>query len=488
MTVDEERNDAPTDLTQCTATELLAQYRRGTASPVEATCAVLERIERLDPQLNALCFVAAEEAVAAATASEARWQRGEAMGPLDGVPATIKDLVLTKGWPTRRGSHTVDPDQPWDVDAPATARLREAGAVLVGKTSTPEFGCKGETNSPLTGISRNPWDLTRTPGGSSGGTAAAVAAGLGPLSIGTDGAGSVRIPAAFCGNVGMKPSFGRVPAHPLSPFGTVAHLGPHTMSVVDAALMLNVLKRPDARDWTSLPPDDGDLLDGLDDGIAGWRVAFSPTLGYAGNVDPEVSAAVELAVEVLASAGAHVEQVDPGFDDPLEITTGLWFTGAWTLWNSLRAEQQDVTDPDFAAEAALGAELSNLDVQRLVLRRGELGSRMRQFMEHHDLLVTPAVAVPAFEAREAGHTPMNPAAMLGWTPFSYPFNLTQQPAITVPCGLTRAGLPIGLQLVGPMFADDRVLRAARAYELQTGPVARPSCSWAHAAAHDDVER
>ncbi len=227
-----------TDLTQCTATELLALYRSGAASPVEATQAVLDRIAAVDPTINAFCLVAGEEALASATASEVRWQRGEPVGPLDGVPTSIKDLILTRGWPTRRGSRTVDPDQPWDVDAPATARLREAGAVLIGKTTTPEFGCKGETNSELTGITRNPWDPSRTPGGSSGGTAAAVAAGLGPLSVGTDGAGSVRIPAAFCGNVGHKPSFGRVPAYPLSPFGTVAHLGPHTMSVTDAALML----------------------------------------------------------------------------------------------------------------------------------------------------------------------------------------------------------------------------------------------------------
>ena len=168
------------------------------------------------------------------------------MGALDGVPTSIKDLLLTRGWPTRRGSFTVDPDQPWDVDAPATARLREAGAVFVGKTTTPEFGCKGETNSPMTGITRNPWDPSKTSGGSSGGTASAVAAGLAPLSIGSDGAGSVRIPAAFCGNFGFKGSFGRVAAHPLSPFGTVSHIGPHTMSVADGALMMNVLKQPDA--------------------------------------------------------------------------------------------------------------------------------------------------------------------------------------------------------------------------------------------------
>ena len=342
------------DLTQRTAHELLAMYADRSVSPVEVTQAVLDRIDAVDPRINAFCLVAVDEALAAASASEIRWQRGEPIGPLDGVPTSIKDLILTKGWPTRRGSHTVDPDQPWEVDAPVTARLRDAGAVLIGKTTTPEFGCKGETNSDLTGITRNPWDPTKTPGGSSGGTAAAVAAGLGPLGVGTDGAGSVRIPAAFCGNVGFKPSFGRVPAYPLSPFGTVAHIGPHTMSVTDAALMMNVVKQPDARDWTSLPPDDADYLSGLDDGVAGLRVAYSAALGYA-DVHPEVAAAVATAVEELAGAGAIVQAVDPGFDDPIEITTGLWFTGAWTLWNTLTPAQQAITDPDFAAEAELGA-------------------------------------------------------------------------------------------------------------------------------------
>ncbi len=203
------------------------------------------------------------------------------------------------------------------------------------------------------------------------------------------------------------------------------------------------------------------------------RIAYSPTLGYVDNVDPEVAAAVDAAVGELADLGAVVEAVDPGFDDPLEITTGLWFTGAWTLWNQLSSEQQAVTDPDFAAEARLGAPLSNLEVQRLVLRRGELGSTMRQFMHRYDLLVTPSVAVPAFEARPAGHTPLDPVVMLGWTPFSYPFNLTQQPACTIPCGLTSAGLPIGMQFVGPMFADSLVLRAARAYETHPSAAGPP---------------
>jgi aspartyl-tRNA(Asn)/glutamyl-tRNA(Gln) amidotransferase subunit A len=462
----------PGDLADCTATELVALYRAGRVSPVEATRAALERIERLNPTLKAFSYIAAEAALASARASEARWMRGEPYGALDGVPASIKDLILTRGMPTLRGSRTVDASQAWEIDAPAAARLREAGAVILGKTTTPEFGCKGETNSPLTGIARNPWNPDKTPGGSSGGTAAAVAAGMGAVSIGTDGAGSIRIPGAFCGNVAFKPSFGRVPAYPLSFFGTVAHLGPHTMSVPDAALMMNVLTRPDARDWYSLPPEERDYTEGLETGIGGLRVAWSPRLGYAKHVDVEVAAACEQAVHRLADLGAHVEAVDPGIEDPLEVTCGLWFVGAWTLWNTLSAAQQTLTDPDFAAEARLGAGYSALEVQQLNLRRAALGSHLRQFMQRHDLLVTPTVAIPAFDVRPPGQSAMSPEALLGWTPFSYPFNLTQQPACTVPCGVTANGLPIGLQFVGPMFGDALVLRAARAYE-SVRPVRRP---------------
>ena len=453
-----------TDLADCSATELLQLYRARQASPREAFRAVQARIDRFNPVFNAFCHLALDEAEQAAVKSEARWMRGAPCGLLDGVPASIKDLILTRGMPTLRGSHTVAADQPWEVDAPASARLREAGAVILGKTTTPEFGCKGETNSPRSGITRNPWDPRKTAGGSSGGAAAAVAAGMGPLAVGTDGAGSVRIPAAFCGNFGLKPSFGRVPAYPLSPFGTVAHLGPHTMSVADAALMMNVLKQPDARDWTALPFDARDYTVGLDDGIRGLTIAYSPTLGYARNVHPEVAAAVDSAVRQLEAQGAQIEAVDPGFEDPLEITTGLWFVGAWTVWNTLTPAQQAVCDPDFRAEALLGAQLSALEVQQLQLRRGALGSHMRQFMQRYDLLVTPAVAVPAFDALPAGHAPMDPTAMLGWTPFSYPFNLTQQPAASIPCGLTKSGLPVGLHIVGPRHADALVLRAARAFE------------------------
>ena len=467
------------DLTQCTATQLLGLYRSGQASPVEATQAVLQRIARLNPLLNAFCLIDEAAAMASAHHSEARWQAhrrsGAAVLPLDGVPLSIKDLILTQGWPTLRGSKTVNPDQPWEVDAPVSAHVREAGAVLLGKTTTPEFGCKGETNSLLTGISRNPWNPARTPGGSSGGASAAVSAGLGPLAICTDGAGSVRIPAAFCGNVGLKPSFGRVPAYPLSPFGSVAHLGPHAMTVEDVALLMNTIALPDARDWTSLPFDGVDYVAGLKGGVKGLRVAYSPTLGYAKNIDPEITAATAQAAKHLQDLGAVVQQVDPLNEDPLDITTGLWFASAYQVWRTLSPAQQALTDPDFKAQAELGAQLDTNAIHALNQRRGVLGSHLRQFMQRFDLILTPSTAVTAFKALPAGHSPMDAQAMLGWTPFSYPFNLSQQPAISLPCGLSSQGLPMGVQLVGPMFGDALVLQAAQALQA-CYPMQRPVLS------------
>src|SRR5579871_4839927 len=284
-------SDRSPDLALWSATELVDAYRRKAVSPVEATTAALARIERLDGQLNAFCVVERDGALGAARAAEARWQRGAPVGLVDGVPATVKDVLLTKGWPTLRGSRTADPQQAWTEDSPAVARLREHGAVLLGKTTTPEFGWKAIGDSPLTGITRNPWNLERTPGGSSAGAAAATAVGMGALAIGTDGAGSIRIPSAFTGLFGLKPTFGRVPAYPPSAFGTVSHVGPMTRTVADGALMLTVLAGPDWRDSWALPPDERDYRVGLDDGVRGLRIGFSPDLGYV-KVEPEIAQAV----------------------------------------------------------------------------------------------------------------------------------------------------------------------------------------------------
>ena len=455
------------NLADLSAEELSRSFRRKQASPVEAVNAVFARLDVWQPKINAFCFEDREKTLADAKASEARWQAGAPLSPLDGVPISIKDLILTQGWPTLRGSRTIDATQAWVDDAPSVARIREAGLVIFAKTTTPEFGIKGTTDNTLTGVTRNPWNTDRTSGGSSGGSAAAVAAGIGPLAMGTDGAGSVRIPAAFTGGFGLKPSFGRVPAWASSPFGTVAHLGPHTRHVTDAAMLLNVISRPDARDWTSLPFDPRDYTVGLNDGIRGLRIAFSPTLGYVKDVHPEVAAAVRKSVEALAEWGAHVEEIDPGFDNPLEITMKLWFIGSATVFNAMTPSLQALVDPALAAQAEEGSRIGVPELQSLIKRRGELGTLMRQFHDRFDLLVTPGVSVPAFKAKASNEwAALNQpiANFLDWTPFSYPFNLTQQPACVCPCGFDTDGLPLSTQIVGPMHGDALVLRAARALE------------------------
>jgi aspartyl-tRNA(Asn)/glutamyl-tRNA(Gln) amidotransferase subunit A len=453
------------------AAALLDLYRKRALSPVEATRLILDRLEGLQPRINAFCVVDRDGALAAARASERRWLHGEAVGRLDGVPVTIKDLLLMRGFPTLRGSRLVDRDQDWPEDAPATARLREAGAVILGKTTTPEFGWKALGDSPLTGITRNPWDLSRTPGGSSAGAAAACAAGIGPLHVGSDGAGSIRIPSAFTGAFGLKPSFGRVPAYPSSPMGFLSHVGPITRSVADAALMLTVLSGPDIRDPYALPPDTRNYLDGLEGGVRGWHIAYSPTLGYA-KVDTEIAAAVAEAARRFEELGAVVVEVGAIFPSPREALFTLWAAGAAKLLAGVPAERRGSIDPGLVATAAEGERISAVDYLAADLVRTAIGQQMAAFHRRHDLLLTPMMPVPALPVGQDLSDPATERHWIDWSPFSYPFNLTRQPAASIPCGLTSAGLPIGLQIVGPLYADDRVLRAARAFET-TQPERRP---------------
>jgi aspartyl-tRNA(Asn)/glutamyl-tRNA(Gln) amidotransferase subunit A len=447
-----------------TATELLAAYRSGELSPVEATESALERIEHHDPEVNAFCLVDADAALAGAKASAERWGRHEPLGALDGVPISIKDILLTRGWPTLRGSRTVDPAGPWEVDGPHVARVREQGAVLLGKTTTPELGWKGVTDNPLTGVTRNPWDPTRTAGGSSGGSAAAVLLGMGPLSLGTDGGGSVRIPAAFTGTTALKPTYGRVPHYPPSPFGTLAHVGPMTRSAADAALLLDVVSGADPRDPWALAPA-GSAVTALDAGIAGLRIAVSPTLGYV-DVHPGVAAAFAAAVRVFDELGAEVEEADPGFADPVAAFETLWFSGAAKSIEHLGPEQRAQMDPGLVAISEQGARASALDYLAAMAVRNDLGTLMGEFHTRYDLLLTPTLPIPAFEAGVEVPTGWPRERWTSWTPFTYPFNMTQQPAASVPCGFAE-GLPVGLQIVGPRHADNIVLAAAHAFQQAT---------------------
>ncbi|MFD6496349.1 amidase, partial [Streptomyces sp. NPDC060188] len=460
------------ELTELTAIQLVDGYRKGEFSPEDVTRAALERAERVQPAVNAFVRLLADDALTRARASADRWRRGEPMGLLDGVPVTVKDILLLRGHPTLRGSKTVSEQGRWNEDAPSVARLREHGAVFLGKTTTPEFGWKGVTDSPLSGVTRNPYDVSRTAGGSSGGSAAAVALGAGPLSLGTDGGGSVRIPAAFCGIFGMKPTYGRVPLYPASAFGTLAHVGPMTRDAADAALMLDVIGAPDARDWSALGPAGGSFVDALAGGVRGLRVAYSASLGGQVAVAPAVASAVRRAVERLAGLGAHVTETDPDFTDPVEAFHTLWFSGAARVTQQLGPDRRSLLDPGLREICGRGARYSALEYLAATDVRMALGRRMGLFHTTYDVLVTPTLPSTAFAAGAEVPARSGLRRWTGWTPFTYPFNLTQQPAATVPVGVDGDGLPAGLQIVAARHRDDLVLRTAHAlYEAGAAGVA-----------------
>ena len=456
-------SDVISNLADLSADELLQRYRSRDLSPVEVTTACLERIERHDEQIAAFCLVDADRALAEARESEARWRETRPRGLLDGVPVAVKDVFLTAGWPTRRGFSTPSPGADALADAPAVAALRRHGAVLVGKTTTPQLGWKAVTDAPGARPTRNPWDLARTAGGSSGGSAAAVALGMAPLAVGTDGGGSIRIPGAFCGIVGLKPTFARVPQWPASPFGLVAHSGPMARTVSDTALLLDVLAEPDPRDWSALPGPPGRYSEAVGESLDGVRVALSPDLGYA-EVSPEVETAVVAAALALGDLGVGVERVVPGFDDPRHAFDVLWAAGASRAVAALGAEQRAELDPGLVALVEWGGELSAAAVIEAEATRAQLGSTMGVFHRDWDVLVTPTTPTVAFDVGRDVPADASDPHWPSWTPFTYPFNITQQPAITVPCGSDSKGLPIGLQIVGPRHREDMVLRVARAYE------------------------
>jgi aspartyl-tRNA(Asn)/glutamyl-tRNA(Gln) amidotransferase subunit A len=450
------------DVAFLSAEELIAAFRARRLSPVEVTEAILARIDRVNPVVNAYTTVSAEQAMAGARAAEEAYGKGEA-GPLAGVPFSIKDLTPTKGIRTARGS-LVDPDWVPDEDPPVVERLYAAGGVILGKTNTPELGWKGDSGNRVFGPSYNPWKLDRTAGGSSGGAAAAVATGLGPIAQGSDGAGSIRIPAAFCGIYGLKQSFGLVPQYPPSAVGDLSHIGPMTRTVTDAAIMLNVIAGADARDrlsWSS----GIDYTQGLNDGIDGLRIAYSPTLGYV-DVDEDVLAAVGEGVKTLQSLGADVVEVDPGLPDPADILDMIW-AGAMSGYFLGRLEQVgDLIDQGLLATVQQTGGLTAAELANALQRRNTYYTGMREFMRDYDLLVTPSMPSTAFTAGldEPDNWQRKTIAPLDWTPFTFPFNLTGQPAATLPVGFDRQGLPIGLQIVGRWRDDPTVLRASRALE------------------------
>ncbi len=444
------------------AEDMLALFARRRLTPVEVLQAITERVARLNPHINAF-VVMNPGAFQQAGESAARWRAGRPIGPLDGVPVTVKDLVDLAGFPTRRGSRTTDP-APVADDAPMVAGLKSAGAVVIGKTTTTEFGWKSPGDNPLHGITRNPWNLSYTPGGSSSGAGAAGAAGFGPLHIGTDAGGSVRIPAAWCGLVGLKPSYGRIPQWPASAFASVSCAGPMTRTVRDAALMLSAMARYDSRDPFCLPDDPRDWRDGIEDGVAGLTVAVMGRPGFDAPVDQDGIAAVEQAARILADAGASVEAFDPDLPDTSTVFGRVWGASLARLAAGMSPEKRALLDPGILEVARQLSGMSAIEFMDAEAMRAAAGHAMGQLHQRYDLILCPTVPAgpPLADAPTA-----DPVRSLwtAWAPWTFAFNITRQPAISMPLGFRADGLPNSVQIAAAQYRDDLVFRAARAIEV-----------------------
>jgi aspartyl-tRNA(Asn)/glutamyl-tRNA(Gln) amidotransferase subunit A len=447
------------------ALALSRAFLHGKLSPVEVAVFLLARIERLNPLVNAIVHVDREKTLEMARAAERRYLAGNALSPLDGVPVTIKDLSSIAGWPKRRGSLAFDGRHPCAEDTPCVARLREAGAVFLGKTATPDSGCKVVTRSAVHGVTLNPYDMTKTPGGSSGGAAAALAMGFGPLALGSDGAGSIRIPASLTNVFGLKPGFGRVPAFPPDIDMPHSVVGPMSRSVRDAAVMLAAISRPERRDAFGWPvpfcvPDDL-----ADPDLRGLAIAFSPRMGCKVPLhDPEVDELVAATIPLLARAGAQALEEDPVWPvDPVEPFQIFWDTGCVATVDSFISEKQSLLDPGILRAAEAGRKVSISVYQRAMEQRLKMTAASRAFFNRFDLLICPVVPTAAWSAEcdvPEGFTNDE----WRWCPYTFPWNMTGQPAASVPIGFTSAGLPVGVQIVGPWGGEETVLRAAAAIE------------------------
>ncbi|MBI3795428.1 MAG: amidase [Deltaproteobacteria bacterium] len=462
------------DLCFTSAVEIAAWVREKKVSPVEVTEAFLARIDKLNPTLNAYVTLTPALARAAAKRAEAAVMAGAALGPLHGVPFSVKDLIFTAGVRTTAGSLIYRDFVP-DTDSLVVSRLKAAGGVMLGKTNTPEFGYKATTENLVFGATRNPWGLEKTPGGSSGGASAATAAGLAPLSVGTDGGGSIRIPASCTGIYGLKPTFGRVPSLPgFGGWHSLSHTGPMTRTVADAALMMDVIALPDERDRLSLPAPQQTFSQAIQSHPRKLRVGWTRDLGYAA-VDPQVTSTVEKAVLAFREIGWDVEEAHPGFPDPMETFTTTVRAENYVVAGELLATHGNLLDPGMRTFVQVSAGITALDYLRANQQRAKLCTQLASFFEKYDLLVTPTLPVPPI----AINTRLKEVAgrkvhILGWLIFTYPFNLTGNPAASVPCGWTAEGLPLGMQIIGRRFADAVVLQASAAFEqLQPWTQRRP---------------
>ena len=450
-----------------TIADLSEGFRRRVFSPTEVLSDVIRRLQVVEPMLNMFAHLDLAGAQAQARAADDRMMQGALLGPLDGIPTSVKDLIAVAGMPQRFGSRTTSA-APAARDAPSVERLRAAGAVILGKSTTSEFGCKGVGDSPLTGITRNPWDPATTPGGSSAGAAAMVACGLVPYALGTDGGGSLRIPAALSGLYGIKAQFGRVPVFPTSATPTLAHAGPLTRTAADAAAVLSVIAGYESRDPFSVAGPGPDFQAALTK--VPLRIAFSPTLGY-GRVDGEVAALTARAVQALEDAGHHVDQIEHCFDDPIDMWTAEFYAGVAIRLRAALENAPESLDPAVHQVLRAAAAQDLRTYYESVFRRYDFRETVRQLMEPYDLLVTPTLPVASVQVGIDVPPSQADRNIVSWATFTYPFNLTGQPAASLPIGVTAAGHPVGLQVVAKSMGEATLLGVAAENDRHLGGIA-----------------
>ncbi len=449
------------ELWKLSAFDINKKYKNKETSPVEVTKAIVDRMNQVNDKINAYVYFDIKEIMKSANKATERWYKKENLSSLDGVPISIKDLILVKGMPTLRGSNSTNAKDISLIDAPVVDSLRRAGAIILGKTSTPEFGHKGTTQSLRNGITFNPWDLSVNSGGSSGGSAAAVASGMGPVSIGTDGGGSVRIPASFSGLFALKPTFGRIPAFPISPFGTIANIGPISRTVKDAAMLMNVISKPNIKDWYSIPSNCSDYLENLSSENKNLRIAYSDDWGmsnYLGynEVDKDVIKTVEKTVKDLIDKGFEVEKININWpDDPAKMFKIMWLSGAANLFRKLSIEQKKSLDPIFNKFSEEGHNFSIFDLMSVEENRAENSFYFSDsILKNFSCVIGPTMPTQAFQADKNTPNGWPEDDLFSWTPFTFPFNLTKHPAASVNCGFSSSGLPVGMQIVAPLYKDE----------------------------------
>jgi aspartyl-tRNA(Asn)/glutamyl-tRNA(Gln) amidotransferase subunit A len=459
------------ELFKLTASQLIKLYKKKETNPTEVALNIINELDQKNQKFNAFVDYDTEKILQQAKLSSDRWIKGETKGTLDGIPISIKDLLITKDYLTRRGSYVESLPIASDKDAPVVKKVLEQGAIILGKTTTPEFGHKGTTQSIRYGSTLNPWNVELNAGGSSGGSAAAVAAGLGPLSLGTDGGGSVRIPCSFCGLFGHKPTFGRIPAYPISPFGTVANIGPISRTVEDGALLMNVIAKPDRDDWYSLPNENINYNEFNFDNVKNFRIGVFKYWGMKNflneiYLDNEINIVFENILSELAKEGLQLL-----FDgkinwpnNPADIFKTMWYTGAANLSKKINKEELFKIDKNFLHFIDEGNKYSVFNFLAAEAKRAENATYLSYLFEKFDVLIGPTMPVLPFECDDVIPKNYDSKDLFSWTPFTYPFNLTKHPSSTINCGFSSSGLPVGIQVVAPHYEDKRCFEVSEYLE------------------------